>query len=547
MGLRINLLQSSRSILLRAFLVAAGLSGLFGCSAGVSSVVAEVDLAHGGARLTFQTEGRNTFMVGDTSCEADKGGSCSVLLPAADLLPAWNRLEIATKRRTAEPLEVRFFIADEYFGRDCAVTSHGLTGDPEEMTFEVECTFAEGFSGAIDGQPMKDGKATVSAMRCLGDLETLQVDVERPLLRGAIPLDVVGRKSSLRRGIPVGGPAPLVQVSLEGWASPWFEESVSLKLDAEPGATITVNGEPQTASTKSGVATLQVPVSKGDNEIVVLVSKEGHAPARHVLAIEGRHPATPLFLDQSYEAQLTTDRALLPLSGRTHRDAKLYLNGRPVDHRAGRFELDAPLEEGKNDVQLLAVIEASRERRARPITRIDFEVTRSVTAPPEFPIDEPAPETGEALSLVTVAADPWAHVGAKVSFPMRIESIAENLSLDGECSARIEGLACSERVGGPVMLAWSVVQGWVCIGEQSPVVVEASVCPSAVEGDDVQITGVVRGALGGRTQGITRDRPSIDASSASRLPATELLTPERRERFRPELLEERRRSRKRRR
>jgi hypothetical protein len=547
MGPRNNLLQSSRSNPHRVFLVALCLLGLSACSSGTSSVLAEVDLASGGARLTFQTEGRNTFTAGGVSCEADQAGSCSVLLPAADLLPAWNRLEIETKRRTDERLEARFFISDEFFGRECTVSRNGVTGDPEEMSFDVQCTFAEGFTGSIDGQPMNDGKATVSALRCLGELESLEVDVERPLLRGAIPLDVVGRKGSLRRGIPVAVPAPLVQVSLEGWATPWFEERISLKLDAEPGAVITVNGEPTTASAKDSVATLEVPVSVGPNEVVVLVSKEGHAPARHALAIEGRYPATPLFLDQTYAAHLTTDRKLLPLSGRTHREAKLYLNGRPVDHRAGRFELDAVLEEGKNDVQLLAVIEASRGRRARSLTRIDFEVLRTTAAPPEFGSVEPSLPTAELRSLASVAADPWAHVGSRVSFPMRIESISENLSTDGNCSARIEGLACSERVGGPVMLAWSVVQGWVCIGEQSPVVVEAALCPDAVEGDDVQIDGVVRSALGGRYQGMTRDRPSVDATSAVRLPATELLPSEQRERFRPELLEERRRAQKRRR
>lgn len=539
---RVHLPQALRR---RDLLVAACLLGLTGCSAGTATVVVEVDQGIGGARLTFHTEGRNTFTAVGASCEADKGGSCSVTLAAADLLPAWNRLEIATDRRTADPLEVRFFVADEFFGRDCTVSPRGLTGDPDEMTFDVQCTFADGFTGVIDDVPMTDGRASVPATRCLGDVEALEVDLARPLLRGAIPLDVVGRRGRLRRGIPVAVPAPVVQVSLQGWASTWFEETLPLSIDAEPGSTITVNGREETASTEDGPTIVKLPVTIGANEVVVVVRKPGHAPARHVLAIEGRHPATPLFLDQAYESPLTTDRELLPLSGHTHPDARLYLNGRPVEHHEGRFELEAFLQEGKNDVQLLAVIEASAGRRSRPLTRIDLEVDHTLTAPAAVLPADPVAAPAGALSVAVVATDPWAHVGSAVSLPMRIEAISENLSLAGECSARIEGLACSERVSGPVMLGWSVVQGWVCIGEQIPVVVEASVCPRAVVGDDVLISGVVRGAMGGRHQGVTRDRPSIEGVAAHRLPATQLFSPERRERFAPGLLEERRRPRRR--
>ncbi len=526
----------------RALFVAACFVCLGGCSAGVATVVAQVQDPGGGVLLSFETEGRNTFTTTGQSCEAGKDGGCSLVLPAADLIPGWNLLAIQTERRTGQPLVARFFVPDAFFGRECTVKPRGLTGDPDELSFDVECTFAEGFKGVIDDVPMTGGKATVSAMRCLGDLASLDVDLERPLLQGMVPLDVVGRRGRLRRGIPVAVPAPVVQVSLQGWASPWFEESMPLQVEAEPDSTVTVNGRQETPSGDGGVVTVQIPITIGANEVVVEVNKAGHATARHALAIEGRYPSTPLFLDQQYESPLTTDRELLPLSGRTHPDAKLYLSGRPVDHHKGRFELDAYLEEGKNDVQLLAVVQAQQGRRARPLTRVDFEVHRTLAVPPTFApsADVAGPDAGPPL--VEVARDPWAHVGSNISFPMRIEGIAENLSLAGECSARIEGLACSERVGGPVMLGWSVVEGWVCIGEEIPVVVQAAVCPRAVVGDDVQIQGVIRGALGGRHHGMTTDRPSIDASAAHRLPATRLLPPERRDRFQPDLLVEKKRS-----
>lgn len=526
----------------RAALAALALT-LTACSAGPASVVAVVDDGIAGARLTFTTEGKNSFTAAGVSCDADTDGSCSILIPAPDLKPGWNEVLVDTKRRTDEPVEARFFVPDALFGRVCTVRQDGITGDPAELVFAVECSFADGFRGSLDGRIMKDGTGEISAMKCLGDLATLDVDLERPLLRGEIPLDVVGRAGRLRRGIPVAVPAPVVQVALDGWASPWYEESLPLRVDAEPGATVTINGEGHPVSDRP--LTVDIPIAEGPNEVVVVVTLEGHAPARHALSIEGKR-ATPLFLDQSYDSPLTTDRELLPLSGRTHRDAKLYLNGRPVDHRKGRFELDAFLEEGKNDVQLLAVIESSAGRPSRPVTRLDFEVHRVPALEPEVAASAPGANPTE-LAVDTVAADPWAHVGNEIAFPMRIESIAENLSMGGECSSRIEGLACTERVRGPVLLGWSVVRGHVCIGETVPVVVEAAECPRAVEGDDVFITGVVRGALGGRHHGITRDRPSVEARTAHRLPATELLPPERRSRYRPELLKERKKKKGRRR
>jgi len=531
-------MHSSRAALLFAGSITAVASvGLVGCSSGPASLSNDVGVALGGARITFVTEGKNTFSVAGQSCTADAGATCSITIAAADLEAGWNRLPVETKRRTDASLEARFFVPDELFGRSCTVSSAGRTGDPEELTFSVQCTFADGFSGRLDGKPMSGGAGSISAMKCLGDLGALDVDLSRPLLRGAVPVEVVGRKASLVRGVPVAVPAPVVQATLSGWASPWFEESLDLVIDAEPGATVRVNDDEHTAPA-AGSVTVAVPIANGANTVEVLISKAGHASAHHSLAIEGRHPQTPLFLDQSYASPLTTDREFLPLSGRTHREARLYLNGRPVEHNRGRFELDAFLEEGKNDVQLLAVIEAGQGRTKRPVTRVDIEVVRVPFLTGGTAEERANPKPG-ALSPVTVAADPWAHVGEDVAFPTRIEAITENPSLDGSCSARIEGLACADRVTGPVMLGWSIVQGWVCVGDEVPVVVEADRCPEADEGDDLFVMGVVRGALGGRHHGMTRDRPSIRATATHRLPTTRLYPPERRSRYRPALLQER--------
>ena len=518
---------------------------LSGCSAGTAVVEAQVGLDVG-VTLSFQTEGRNIFSAGSGSCAAEKGAGCSFVLPAAELAPGWNRLEITTNRRTDAPLEARFFVEDAVYGRDCTATPDRVTGDPADTIFSVECTFAEGFTGSMGSRIMTGGKGQIPAVECLGDLADLSVDLARPLLRGSIPVDVAGRNGRLRRGVPVAIPAPVVQATLQGWASPWFEATLPLTIEAEPGASISVNGAAAQKAVEGRVTQVDVPIAKGANEVVVLITMAGHAPARHVLSIEGRHPDTPLFLDQVYAEPLTTDREFLPLSGRTHPHAKLYLNGRLVDHVNGRFELDALLEEGKNDVQLLAVIESTGGQRARPITRVDIEVNRTASLPVAGgPSTTAAPEARGGLDLSTVAADPWAHLGSTVAFPMRIELIAEKLSLKGECSSRIEGLACTERVSGPVMLGWSVVEAWVCIGESIPVVVNASVCPAAGVGDDVFVAGTVHGALGGRHEGVTRDRPSIDALSAVRLPATQLLSPERQDRYRPQLLLDRRRGKRR--
>ena len=501
---------------------------LAGCSSGVASVQAHVDFEQRGVVLTVTSEGKNTFTALGASCAAGGETPCTMFVPGGLLQGGWNALPIQTKRRTDGPVAARFYVGPELFEADCDVSASRMSADASELTYDVACTFADGFSGELAGVPMVEGRGSVAASKCLGDLESLRIALERPLLRGTLPLDVVNEAGGrVRHPIPVAVPAPVVQVSIDDWASSWFEEELPLRLRAEPGANLFVDGTQ--VQTGDGVSVIvPVKLQRGTNRVTVEARRPGHAPAIHTLEVEGRYPDTPLLLDQTFHGPLTTTAESLVLSGRTHPKAKLYLNGRLVGHRRGRFRVDAYLEEGKNEIQLLAVVERRKDTEARPLSRIDIEVHRELELDPRL-VEEAraAVKRPKVTLLADVASDPWAHTGDFTSFPMRIDEIVESPSLDGSCSALVEGTACTRRVSGHVMVGWRISRAWTCVGDEVPVVVEYDACLGAEEGDDVQVDGTVEGALGGRFRGITVERARITASSVEKLPLTEALPQDR--------------------
>ncbi len=481
-----------------------------------------MDAAAGEVTLVLHSEGRNTFSALGESCKAKSASSCTLGLPARLVQGGWNSLPIETARRTDEPVQARFYVGEDVFGADCTVAASRLSPDPAEMLFDVSCRFPEGFHGELGGAPLQGGRGTIAARECLGDVEALDVDLSRPLLRGALPLDVVNEGGGrLRRLLPVAVPAPVVQVSLDDWASPWFEETLPLRLRAEPGATLHVNGSQVQAGDGMSV-TVEIPLQRGPNTVRVEARRAGHAPAVHVLSVEGRFPDTPLLLDQVFDGPVETDAESLTLTGRTDPMAKLYLDGRPMDHRRGRFALERPLEEGKNDIQLLAVVERRPGQEPRALTRIDIEAHRTPTRDPRLAEALREMEaTPQLVPLADVAADPWDHLQATLRFPMRIREIVESPSMDGSCSALVSGAACAERVTGLVMAGWGIERSWVCVGDEVPVVVEYARCLQAEEGDDVEVVGVVVGALGGRDRGVTVDRARIEGLDVRLLPRSE--------------------------
>lgn len=493
--------------------------GLAGCSSGIATTEASVDGAQGGVTLTVTTEGKNTFGAHGVECTARGDESCTLFLPAKVLQGGWNELTLETKRRTDEPVVARFYVGEELFAADCSAAASKLSPDPAEMEVHVTCRFPEGFRGELDGEPMTGGSGTIAADRCVGDVPTLAVDLERPLLRGAVPLDVVNEAGGrMRRPLPVPVPAPVVQVAVDDWADPWFEEELPLRLRAEPGATLHVDGT-QIAAGDGMSVTVPVAIARGANTVTVEARRPGRAPAVHVLSIEGRYPDTPLHLDQTFDGPVTTTEPLLELTGTTHPRAKLYLSGRLMDHTDGRFALLAEIEEGRNDVQLLAVVDRAEGQDARPLTRIDIEVFREASAAAQARRD--ARPRGKEVALSAVAADPWEHVDARVRFPMTLDEIVQTPSLDGRCSALLNGTACTRRVSAPVMIGWSIRKAWVCTGDEVPIVVEAKTCPGAEPGDELEVAGTVAGALAGRHRGVTRDRPRVVGESFELLPPSE--------------------------
>lgn len=467
-------------------------------------------------RLEFTTEGKNSFTALDEHiCEADKGGTCVVEISTADLQAGWNEIEVGTRRRTGDggPLIARFFLGEEAFQRRCEVTESGGP-EADTLVYELKCEFDEGFSGLLFGLPLEGGRASVPASQV--PLKGLPEDagVTRPLVVADLPLEVVNRAGAvMSRPLRVVLPLPLVQLSVEGWQDPWYEPELPLRIRAEAGAEILVDGEP-VLPTRDGAEFVHVVRSDpGSNEVVVEARREGRHPSRVELRFVSKSPDTPLYLEQPARAEFTTDEPGLRLRGATLPEAKLYLAGRRVDlARDGSFDIVVVLDEGDNDIDLLAVVDPAPGVRQRPPTRRELKVHLEPDAQ-EASRSQLAGADPTAMSKVMgeLATDPWRHQGAQVRFPFRIEAASTSLARDG-CVARLEGVACTHEVSRKVRVGFEVRGARACDGEELHAVVELDSCPDVVEGQRVDVVGRVLGGLGGRVGEWTVERPRIAGS-----------------------------------
>ncbi len=494
---------------------------LAGCAAGPASVSTQAVAESGLVRFEFATEGKNSFTVGGSSCDAPKGGTCVVEVSTADLQAGWNEISIETRRRTGEDeaLAARVFVGEESFRRDCEVTEVGGP-DPRTLVYELACTFDEGFHGVLDGVPMADGKARVPAAEVEVHEDPAEAGVLRPLVMGRLPVVVTNRAGGeWRRPVGVVVPLPLVQLSVKGWQNPWYEDEMPLRIRAEQGSSITIDGETVRPTRDGASFTVNAKVKPGPNTIRIEAAKEGRVRALVDLRIRGKAPDTPLYVFEPASDDVVTDEAYVRIRGRTSPDAKLYLANRPMDtNRDGSFDLVVPLDEGENEISVLAVVDPAVGVRARPPTKRTFNVLMEAKAEPRqrtYTPEEEA-ETNTAV-LVALGKDPWSHVGALVEFPMVVDDMATSLVKDG-CEARLEGDACTHEVERDVRVGFSLVTARACDGELMPAVVELDHCPELERGARLLITGKVLGGLGGRVGQLTVERPRFRATRAAPAP-----------------------------
>lgn len=487
---------------------------LAGCAAGPATVQTELATEAGLVRFEFSTEGKNGFTVGGHTCEADGGSGCVLEVPTAELQGGWNEIEVETRRRTGEKekLKAVFFLGDGAFARDCEVVESSTSGVPAELEFELTCRFDEGFSGELFGERMEGGRAMVRAV----DIPVQEGigGVDRPVARVGLPLFVVNRGGGRwKRPVDVVLPLHLVQLAIEGVRPVWYEEILPLSLKAEPGAHVFIDGREVGPAGRDGRVTAEVPIDPGPNTVRVEARMEGRVPAVHDLQIRGSAPNTPLYVDLPTQAEFTTTDRSLVIRGVTSPQARLYLGNRPIDIPPdGSFDLLVPLVEGYNEVELMAVVDPSPGVRRRPPTKRTFQV-RSTPRPwleiEQFLSVVPPEEIEQTLA--GLGKDPWVYLGKRVRFTLVVEEVATSL-VDGGCSARVAGIACTKEVTRPVLVGFERRVARACSGQELPAVVELDGCPDLAAGDRIEVVGSVRGGLGGRHGEITVERPRISAT-----------------------------------
>lgn len=485
---------------------------LSGCSAGPASVAASWDVEAHAVRLTVTTEGKNSFTARGQSCTAKGGASCQLVLPAADLPSGWSDVVVETKRRTGMdgPLTARVFLGDDAFTADCEALE--LPGSPAR--WDVRCAFPDGFSGELAGRPMTGGRGEVSSLDIPRSDDSPSA-VDRPLIRASLPLEVVNRAGSRwPRDLPVVAPVPVVQLRLEGWQADWYDAELPLRLRAEAGAEVVVDGRVVAGADGEEGAVHTVPIQVGANRVQVEARKEGLAPARHELVITGKQPATPLYLDTPRALEFTTRGQVLRVVGRSLPHAKVYVDTRRVPELIdGRFDVEVPLVEGPNEIQVLAVVDADGGHPRRPPTKVELLVTSTPNPNPliKQQLRAANPVSSRAV-LEQAAQDAWSQAGEDVGFTLRVEDLQRTPVGEG-CHVRIEGLLCPEEVRRSVQVGFEPVFASACGAEEYPAVVDLQTCPKDLqEGARIRVAGAIRGAIGGRWGTRTVERPQIDGA-----------------------------------
>jgi hypothetical protein len=500
-------------VLTRLRLLAPLLVVLAGCAAGPAELQTELALDDGLVHFALSTDGKNRFTVGAHSCEAKRGGSCTLSVPTAELAGGWNEVVVETKRRTGEdsPLRAVFFLGDEAFRRECTVTESGTIGVASGLVFDLACRFDLGFHGELLGEPLVNDQGSVPALDVPVD-ERSGASPDRPLIAASLPLVVVNRSGGRwERPIDVVLPAPLVQLAVEGWRDPWYEREMPLRLRAEAGAEVVLDGQP--VSLRPGEWTEhRVQVDPGPNAIRIEARREGRLPTIREIRVRGAAPDTPLYIDQPTVDEFVTEETRVVLRGATVPEARLYLFKRPVEFASdGRFELEVLLDEGLNEIELFAVVDPAPGIERRPPTKRVFRIQSNPNPDKEVERFLAGAEQEQMdRALADLAQDPWALLGERVRFPLVVEEIATSLA-GGSCSARISGVACTHEATRPVQLGFRPRRARACDGVELPAVVDIDLCPKLERGERIQVLGTVRGGLGGRFDQLTVERPVIEA------------------------------------
>lgn len=475
-------------------------------------MAAVYDEASGIVRIEFETEGKNTFQVAGRSCEAPRAGGCVVEVPVGELQGGWNNFVVGTDRRTGMEgtFSTEVYLGTSAFPRECEA-QEVETVRREDTAVEIRCTFPEGYSGSLWGEPLVNGRRRIPTTKLVAEAAFDEDDKEHwptprdPLLVVDVPVEVVNPGGGrMTRPLRVAVPAPFVQFQVSGHERLWFERALPLTLKAEAGAVITIDGKRMRPPVEGKVFTVERLVESGENLIEVKAEVPGRVPSIHTLRVEGRYPESPLHIDEPIETEITTEEASLRIRGRTHPSAEIFWGRIPVKvRRDGSFVVDAYLEEGRNDVEVSAFLAETEYGRLtrKPATRT-FVVDRVPPTPERRAIGEPVEAPLEPLSIQEVAKQPWDTVGETVRFAMR----ADNVSLfpsEAGCTASIEGVGCGREEIRTAYIAFRDVQARTCVGEHHPAFVEFDFCPRIEDGTWVQIDGTVQGGFAGRGRGDT--------------------------------------------
>ena len=142
------------------------------------------------------------------------------------------------------------------------------------------------------------------------------------------------------------------------------QKVVLLQGRTEPWNSVTVNGDPVTVDINTGYFERSIVIKPGSNKLVaVAVDPNSNAVSRSVTVIQDTMPPTLTILTP--ENGTVTNQDSIVVGGLTEPGASLTINGIDILVNTGRFNAYIPLDEGENQIVVVAMDKAMNLKSAK--------------------------------------------------------------------------------------------------------------------------------------------------------------------------------------
>lgn len=272
--------------------------------------------------------------------------------------------------------------------------------------------------GSTDGSVVKVGEALVAVDAQGGFSHTLTLSEGAQTIT-VTAADDLGNERTINRSVTLDTVPPSLQVTEPSEGTITNQKKLSVAGNAEPGASVTVDGQGATLA-EDGSFSLEKTLVEGENTIVITAQDLAGNTTTVTRKVTYDPNAPDLTLEAPAEG-LVTNQAELVVKGKTEAGALITVNGESVAvAQDGSFSLDLTLAEGENAIEVKATDGAGNQAKLTRIVTLDTQAPQLTLETPQEGLLTNLKELvvsgkAEVGSVLTVAGAP-VSLGADGSF-----------------------------------------------------------------------------------------------------------------------------------